>query len=273
MSNSAGLVCFCYYTVEAWISDTVLILTILCNFGLAISFAWFVAERWAYRQHQGTETAMGALIGWALKFQAQSHFITDTDMKQVGQRMVDVLKSIAGALATCLGWCLRFCSLRKRTGAMHRYSYAQEEVVWSSDSPDRVYGLQPARTRVRPGVGQRRTSIGSVTSAPMPPPSYYPESIELALARERTDPKGPSQPFVTGIPERQSGYLTSQFAAPYQGIPFYQVRLSPPTSPPASPPHPPRRPLRHSLGHSPRQHKRYHGVQSGPQPIRPPDLV
>jgi len=240
MSNSAGLVCFCYYTVDAWISNTVLILTILCNFGLAISFAWFMAERWAYRQHQGTETAMGALIGWALKFQAQSHFITNIDMKQVGRRMVDVLKSIAGALATCLGWCLRFCrpcnrgirsKRRRRNDAMS--SYGVEDLTWSI--PDRVYGLRPARIPVRTGVaGAAPTPIRPVTpvSVTVFSPFVYAGSIQpMTLAQESTDPKGTAQPFVTEIPETQSGYRRgpSQFAALDRGIPQSHAGLSPAT--------------------------------------------
>jgi len=219
--------------VDAWISNTVLILTILCNFGLAISFAWFVAERWAYRQHQGTETAMGALISCALKFQAQSHFITDIDMKQVGRRMVDFLKSIASALATCLGWCLRFCRLRnrsmqsKRSGAVHRHN-TQGGVVVSSYFPDRVYGYRPARISVRPGVaGAAPTPIRPVTPTSVwsrIEPHRSPGSIQpMTLAQERTDPKGTSQPLVTGIPETQSGYLR-QFATPDRGISFSHPR-------------------------------------------------
>ena len=52
--RSAGLVCFCYASQHHVVAVVVLILTALCTFGLGAVSLWFIAERWAYSQHQGT---------------------------------------------------------------------------------------------------------------------------------------------------------------------------------------------------------------------------
>ena len=52
--HSAGLVCFCYASQNQVVALVVLLLTAFCTFGLGAVSLWFVAERWAYSQHQGT---------------------------------------------------------------------------------------------------------------------------------------------------------------------------------------------------------------------------
>ena len=51
--HSAGLVCFCYASQNQVVARVVLLLTAFCTFGLGAVSLWFVAERWAYNQHQG----------------------------------------------------------------------------------------------------------------------------------------------------------------------------------------------------------------------------
>jgi hypothetical protein len=180
-------VCFCYYTVDAWISHIVLVLTILCNLGLAISFAWFAAERWAYKQHQGTKTATATLIDYALKFRAQSHF---TIMRQVGRRIVDVLKFIAGVLATWLALCLCPCLMlrrRKRNtrvqeGQMYPQSYSAGHVyIRPPDQGNIPFDTTATGVVAQPPSAYPPTSGAAwgaapppvTPTAPMHPPQYY----------------------------------------------------------------------------------------------------
>lgn len=203
--------------MDAWISNTVLILTVLCHLGLAISFAWFAAERWAYRQHQGTETAMGALIGRTLRFRAQSRFTINIDMKQVGRRIASVLKSIAGALATCLTWSLRvFCMFRKRRG--------QQEDIWNEEESIFITPFTDSNRPLDQDSHFGAATAGSVSYLPVNPrPPDHDIRVWGGL-------QGAASPLIKTIEPKHA----TMYDTPYSPPPVFEGHSGSGSVPPAS---------------------------------------
>lgn len=100
--HSAGLVCFCYASQNQIVALVVLLLTAFCTFGLAAVSLWFVAERWAYSQHQGTRwlaDVLGEYWWWLGRVSGLGHV---TRAVTITWRMFfAALRSIRSAFLAC----------------------------------------------------------------------------------------------------------------------------------------------------------------------------
>ena len=80
----------------------VLILTAFCTFGLGAVSLWFIAERWAFRQHQGTRW-LGDVVeenwGWLYRVSGLGHFTRA--VIAIWRMLIVVLRSIRSALRGC----------------------------------------------------------------------------------------------------------------------------------------------------------------------------
>ena len=100
--HSAGLVCFCYASQNQIVALVVLLLTAFCTFGLAAVSLWFVAERWAFSQHQGTRWLADVLEEywwWLCRVSGLGHVARAAIV--IWRTLVVALRSIRSALLAC----------------------------------------------------------------------------------------------------------------------------------------------------------------------------
>ena len=100
--HSAGLVCFCYASQNQIVALVVLLLTAFCTFGLAAVSLWFVAERWAFSQHQGTRWLADVLEEywwWLCRVSGLGHIARAVVI--IWGALVVALRSIRAAFLAC----------------------------------------------------------------------------------------------------------------------------------------------------------------------------
>ena len=100
--HSAGLVCFCYASQNQIVALVVLLLTAFCTFGLAAVSLWFVAERWAYSQHQGTRWLADVVEEywwWLCRVSGLGHVARAAVV--IWRMLIVALRSIRSALLAC----------------------------------------------------------------------------------------------------------------------------------------------------------------------------
>lgn len=100
--HSAGLVCFCYASQNQIVALVVLLLTAFCTFGLAAVSLWFMAERWAYSQHQGARwlaDVLGENWWWLCRVSGLEH--VGRAVTVIWRMLVVALRSIRSALLAC----------------------------------------------------------------------------------------------------------------------------------------------------------------------------
>ena len=101
-THSAGLVCFCYASQSHIVAVVVLILTAVCTFGLGAVSLWFVAERWAFTQHQGTRWLADIVEEkwwWLFRVSGLGH--TTRAVIIAWRMLVVALRSVRSALRAC----------------------------------------------------------------------------------------------------------------------------------------------------------------------------
>ncbi|PVG01424.1 WD40 repeat-like protein [Serendipita vermifera] len=149
---SAGLVCFCYTTQSQLVSVTVLLLTCFSTFGLLAVSAWFMGERWTYKQHNGMKWLSDVLHGY-----------WDSFVKPI--RTSFLLCIPRQAIARCQAFGRRLTSRLNR----NRESGDGLTGLDSGDTP-----LSP--TEYRHGKSASELERGDMIDSPMAQPSHFSEA-------------------------------------------------------------------------------------------------
>ena len=84
------------------VAVAILILTAFCTFGLGAVSLWFIAERWAYRQHQGTLWLADVVERhWRWLYQVTGLGHVTPAVISVWRKLLVALRSIRSALRAC----------------------------------------------------------------------------------------------------------------------------------------------------------------------------